>query len=364
MKDVKKNIYAGTPEAGSAYADSVAAYKSAIAQAPTVPVDSSSSNLDQQTFTAGVYVWTTQITLPKSGVMTIKGSASDVFIFQAPSLNFSAGSTDNIGYRGASASNVFFVTTGSQFLGYGGAFFGMFLAQGDIFLSAAAFSQGGLYTQGSFIGVRAYHQLSDGSCPPIVASTSQFVSACTHLALGAKCSTYLLCDTAGAFTVVAMTGISTVPTSNITGNIGISPAAMTYLTGFALASAGPGTPSSSAQVSGMAFAPETTNSKSPQAVLDMQNAYTLQMVDGGGAGRRRNPHAYWSKVILTGGLTSNSIYWAGATSLTTGVASQFSGIILTYTNVVIGTGGSLNGSIYTQTEVALDKAMVLPPTVC
>lgn len=48
-----------------------------------------------------------------------------------------------------------------------------------------------------------------------------------------------------------------------------------------------------------------------------------------------------SNIILTGGITAASIYFVGATSLTTGVASSFSGTILTGTNVVIA--GSLVG---------------------
>jgi hypothetical protein len=37
--------------------------------------------------------------------------------------------------------------------------------------------------------------------------------------------------TAGGFVILTKAGISTVPTSAITGNIGVSPAAATYMTG-------------------------------------------------------------------------------------------------------------------------------------
>ena len=40
--------------------------------------------------------------------------------------------------------------------------------------------------------------------------------------------------TAGNFVILAKTGVSTVPLSAITGNVGVSPAAATYLTGFSL----------------------------------------------------------------------------------------------------------------------------------
>ncbi|KAL8280214.1 hypothetical protein RQP46_007328 [Phenoliferia psychrophenolica] len=186
---------------------------------------------------------------------------------------------------------------------------------------------------------------------------------------------------------------------------------MTYITGFALAStAGAGSPSTSSQIEGMAYAPETSGSASPAAALDMQTAYTNAMgqtpadqveLNGGKLdGLTLTKGTYkWStavvlgvgstltlngacgdvfifqaagaistgansKIVLTGGLKSNSVYWAGATSFTTGASSNAAGIILTYTNVVIGTSATLDGAIYTQTEVALQKATVTPPSVC
>jgi len=40
---------------------------------------------------------------------------------------------------------------------------------------------------------------------------------------------------AGDFAILAKTGISTVPTSAVTGDLGVSPAAATFITGWALA---------------------------------------------------------------------------------------------------------------------------------
>ncbi|KAK4698293.1 hypothetical protein P7C70_g7989, partial [Phenoliferia sp. Uapishka_3] len=214
--------------------------------------------------------------------------------------------------------------------------------------------------------------------------------------------------TAGTYTIVAKTGISTVPSSSITGNIGIAPAAMTYITGFSFTSADASTPSTSSQITGAAWAPETTGSTSPQAAADMLTAYNNGAAQGPATATELNGGALdglsltkgiykWSTTVvlgvgktltlngacgdififqasgaistgansiinLVGGVKSNSIYWVGATSLTTGVASQFAGIILTGTNVVIA--GSLNGAVYTQTQVALQKATVTPPTTC
>ena len=40
--------------------------------------------------------------------------------------------------------------------------------------------------------------------------------------------------TAGDFAILAKSGISTVPTSAVTGDVGVSPAAASYITGFSL----------------------------------------------------------------------------------------------------------------------------------
>ncbi|KAK4700464.1 hypothetical protein P7C70_g5782, partial [Phenoliferia sp. Uapishka_3] len=205
---------------------------------------------------------------------------------------------------------------------------------------------------------------------------------------------------------------------------------MTAMTGFSFASADSSVPSTSSQIKGAAYAPETVGSTSPQAALDMVAAYNNGAAQGpadvtelkGGAldGLTLTKGIYkWgttvvlgagqkltldgacgdvfifqaagaistganSQIVLTGGVQSNSIYWVGATALTTyvslplfvgfsgtdtskifsGVSSKFAGIILTYTNVVIGTSATLDGAIYTQTEVALHMATITPPKVC
>lgn len=53
-----------------------------------------------------------------------------------------------------------------------------------------------------------------------------------------------------------------------------------------------------------------------------------------------------SQVILAGGLTAASVYWVLASGITVGTYSTFSGIILTYTEVVLQTGTSYTGEIF------------------
>ena len=60
--------------------------------------------------------------------------------------------------------------------------------------------------------------------------------------------------TAGNYAILTKAGISTVPTSIITGNIAVSPIAATAMTGFSLTSTDNGKASTSDQVTGRAYA--------------------------------------------------------------------------------------------------------------
>ncbi|KAF4618170.1 hypothetical protein D9613_011652 [Agrocybe pediades] len=86
--------------------------------------------------------------------------------------------------------------------------------------------------------------------------------------------------TAGAFVIIAQAGVSTVPSSAITGDVGVSAIAATGLTGFSLVLDPSGTFSTSSQVSGRLFAADytpPTPARLTQAVSDMQAAYTDAM---------------------------------------------------------------------------------------
>jgi len=84
-------------------------------------------------------------------------------------------------------------------------------------------------------------------------------------------------DSAGNYVILSKTGISTVPTSSITGDIGVSPIAATAITGFSLIMDPSGEYWTSSQVVGKVFA---ANNAAPtpayltSAVLAMETAYT------------------------------------------------------------------------------------------
>ena len=83
--------------------------------------------------------------------------------------------------------------------------------------------------------------------------------------------------TAGNFAILAKSGISTVPTSAVTGNIGVSPAAATSITGFSLIADATNVFSTSPQVTGKVYAADyapPTPSNLTTAVGDMELAFT------------------------------------------------------------------------------------------
>ncbi|HEY5040075.1 MAG TPA: ice-binding family protein, partial [bacterium] len=82
---------------------------------------------------------------------------------------------------------------------------------------------------------------------------------------------------AGNYVILAKTGVDTVPTSNVKGNIGLSPIDRTALTGFSEAMDSSNVFSTSAQVTGKLYAADYTNptpSNLTTAISNMETAYT------------------------------------------------------------------------------------------
>ena len=218
--------------------------------------------------------------------------------------------------------------------------------------------------------------------------------------------------TAGDFVILAKSGISTVPQSPITGNIGVSPIASTAITGFGLImDPDSGTFSTATQVTGNVYGPDYTDptpSKLTTAVGDMQTAYTdaagrpntvLANINfGGGAigGKTLTAGVYTydvditigtatavtfagtaedifiirttgsvmqaagTSVILDGALAKN-IFWQVAGQVIVGTGAHLEGVLLVKTAVVFNTGASLNGRILTQTACTLQMATITEP---
>jgi hypothetical protein len=213
--------------------------------------------------------------------------------------------------------------------------------------------------------------------------------------------------TAGTYVILAKSGISTVPASAVTGNLGVSPAAATYITGFSLSADATNVFSTSTQVTGKIYAANyavPTPSNLTTAVGDMELAFTdaagrapdvTELGAGNIGGMTLTQGVYkWGsslliptditltgsatdvwifqiaqnltmssavKVHLAGGALAKNVFWQVAGSVELGTTAHCEGIILTYTQIALRTGASINGRLLAQTAVTIDGSTVVEP---
>lgn len=214
---------------------------------------------------------------------------------------------------------------------------------------------------------------------------------------------------AGSFTILAKSGISTTGVTSVVGDIGVSPAAASFITGFGLIADASNQFSTSSLLNGKAYASNyapPTPAKMTTAVGDMQIAYTdaagrtnptaTELGAGNIGGLTLAPGLYkwgtgvtiptdvtlaggandvWifqiaqtlnvgngASVVLSGGAQSQNVFWQVAGQATLGTTSNVKGIILSQTAVVLNTGAILNGRALAQTAVTLDANSVTAPT--
>ncbi len=115
--------------------------------------------------------------------------------------------------------------------------------------------------------------VNDGASPKVDAPQDGSRATDSDTAVGAPVDL----GTAGQFVILTKTGISTVSPSTITGDLGISPAAATYITGFSLVAESTNVFSTSSQITGRVYAADYA-SPTPQnlttAIGDMETAFT------------------------------------------------------------------------------------------
>ena len=211
---------------------------------------------------------------------------------------------------------------------------------------------------------------------------------------------------AGDYVILAKTAINNIPTSAITGDLGLSPAAESYITGFALTDAtGYAT---SPQVTGKIYAADQadpTPINLTTAVNNMITAYNdavgrpspdfSELYVGNIGGQTLAPGLYkWTNTVtlpssvtisggandvwifqiagdltmsnavnitLIGGAQAKNIFWQVAGTVTVGTTSHFEGIILSMTGITFQTGASMNGRALAQTAVILDGNAITKP---
>ncbi|MFA5656229.1 MAG: ice-binding family protein, partial [Dysgonamonadaceae bacterium] len=219
---------------------------------------------------------------------------------------------------------------------------------------------------------------------------------------------------AGDFSILTKAGISTTGVTSIEGNIGVSPAAATAITGFGLIMDVGGQSSHTTDptlVTGKVYASDyalPTPSKLTVAVLDMETAYTTAnnlvtpapIVDQGAgniSGLTLAPGLYkWStgvkidpnttvtlsggpndtwvfqiaqdltldpsaQVNLIGGAQAKNITWVVAGQAVLNTNTVLYGNILSKTLISLNTGAKVTGGLFAQTAVTLNTATVNKP---
>lgn len=213
---------------------------------------------------------------------------------------------------------------------------------------------------------------------------------------------------AGNFVVLAKTAISTVPPSVITGDLGLSPAAQSFVTGFSLVADATNVFARATQVTGKIYSANDavpTPANLTVAVSNLEGAYVdaasrtlpdfTELHGGAIGGQVLVPGLYkWTsaisiasdvtltggandvwifqtsgdlsssaatKITLSGGAQARNVFWQVAGKVTLGATSHFEGIVLCKTEVTLQTGASLKGRVLAQSQVALQQATVTQP---
>ena len=212
---------------------------------------------------------------------------------------------------------------------------------------------------------------------------------------------------AGNYVILAKSAISTVPSSAITGNLGLSPAAASFITGFSLVADGTNVFSTSPQVTGQVFAADyavPTPTNLTTAVSNMMTAYTdaagrapdYTELGAGNIGGMNlgtatykwgtgvliptdltltgGPNDVWifqiagdltqssaAKITLAGGALAKNIFWQVFGIVDIGTTAHFEGVTLVQTAITLRTGASANGRLLAQTAVSLDQNAVTQP---
>jgi hypothetical protein len=208
--------------------------------------------------------------------------------------------------------------------------------------------------------------------------------------------------------ILAKSAVSTTGTTSIVGDLGLSPSAGSFFTGFSETMDSSNEFSTSAIVTGKLYAADyapPTPTKLTTAVSDMETAYTdaagrsnpdfTELGAGNIDGMTLTPGLYkwgtsvgfpngvtlsggsndvWifqiagdlnvgngAMVTLSGGAQAKNIFWQVAGQATLGTTSNFKGIVLCQTAIVLSTGAAMNGRALAQTAVTLDANAVTVP---
>lgn len=219
--------------------------------------------------------------------------------------------------------------------------------------------------------------------------------------------------TAGDFAILAKTAISKTGTAGtmITGDIGVSPEALSAITGFSVTLDASNEFATSIYVTGSIYAANMTPptpAKMTTAVSDMELAFTdaagrtlpdfTELGAGNISGMTLEPGLYkWGTnvlitnagvtisgsatdvwifqiaqdlivdnaaiVTLAGGALPENIFWQveGGTGVSIGTTADFKGVVLAQKAIIVNTGAAVNGRLLAQSAVTLDGNAITQP---
>lgn len=211
------------------------------------------------------------------------------------------------------------------------------------------------------------------------------------------------------YAVLAKTAISTTGVTSIVGDLGVSPSAASYITGFGLIMDPSNEFSTSSLVTGRIYSADyatPTPARMTVAIADMETAFSdaagrtspdfTELYAGDVSGQTLSPGLYkWGTgllitsagvtlsgsandvwifqiagditvensaiVNLIGGAQAKNIFWQTSGQTTLGSAVQMKGIILSQTLISMNTGTVLNGRALAQTGVTMNANTVTAP---
>lgn len=272
-----------------------------------------------------------------------------------------------------------------------------YAARKATFVPAARLTANTLFTATLTTGAKSAAGVALAANHVFVFTTGTTVAPLLPVTLGA----------AGNFVILAKTGISTVPTSAITGDLGVSPAAASYITGFSLIADSTNVFATAPQVTGKVYASDyapPTPSNMTTSISDMLLAFAdasgraadfNELGAGNIGGMTLAPGVYkWGtalilptdvtlngsatdvwifqiaqdltlssgvQVRLTGGALAKNVFWQVAGFVELGTTSHAEGVVLCQTSITLRTGASFTGRLLAQTAVTLDGNTVVQP---